>query len=180
VEQRIDEAIAVIEAYPSLTPLACGVKSGHMYDTFTKKVELTSGPKKNFMPDYLAFPSYAYMVLEFCRTCRPDAGRVDFIVERNGEIADHIREFYDGIPAALESIGRHELIALIGDIIPAGKDRVPLQAADVLCWHTNRSREGTLDTEGARRYAVLGNREGARFTYEAEHLNELWEKSTHL
>jgi hypothetical protein len=26
---------------------------------------------------------------------------------------------------------------LVGELIPGGKDRVPLQAADVLCWYTN-------------------------------------------
>jgi hypothetical protein len=176
-DRRVDEAFAVIAATPSLTPLCSGLNSGHMHDTFTKKVMLTSGAKKKFMPDYLAFPAFAHMVLYFCHMYRPDAKKVDFIVERNGEITDHIKDFYAGLPIALENIGLAKLIPLMGEIIPAGKDRVSLQAADVLCWHTNRSRNGTLDTKGALRYEIIGSREGFRFDYADEHLTELWESS---
>jgi hypothetical protein len=176
-DRRVDEAFAVIAATPSLTPMSSGLNSGHMHDTFTKKVMLTSGAKKRFWPDYLAFPAYAHMVLCFCHMYRPDAEKVDFIVERNGQITDHIKEFYAGLPIALQSMGLPQLIPLMGEIIPAGKGCVPLQAADALCWHTNRSREGTLDAKGAMRYAIIGNREGFRFAYANEHITEIWDRS---
>jgi hypothetical protein len=176
-DRRVDEAFAVIAATPSLTPLSLGFNSGHMHDTFTKKVMLIGGAKKKIMPDYLAFPAFAHMVLYFCHMYRPDAEKVDFIVERKGEITDHIKDFYAGLPLALESIGLPKLIPLMGEIIPAGKDRAPLQAADVLCWHTNRSRKGTLDARGALRYEIIGNREGFRFDYANEQITELWERS---
>lgn len=174
-ERRVDEAFAVISLMPSLTPVGTGLNSGFMYDTITKKVMLSSGAAKKFIPEYLAFPAYVYMVLYFCHLQRPDAERVDFLVEKNGEITDHLKEFYAGIPISLEYIGLPQLIPLMGDIIPAGKDRVPLQAADVLCWHTRRHNEGTLDAKGLMRYENIAHRIGPRFEMPNSYLDELWE-----
>lgn len=176
-DRRVDEAFAIIATTPSLTPMSSGLNAGQMHDTFTKKMMLSSGAKKKILPDHLTFPAYAHMVLYFCHIYRPDAEKIDFIVERNGEVTKHLKEFYEGLPIALESIGRSQLIRLMGEIIPAGKDHVPLQAADVLCWHTNRGIEGTLDAKGASRYSIIANREGFRFSYSDEDLTELWESS---
>ncbi len=174
-ERRVDEAAAVISETPSLTPVGSTLDSGHLLDTFTKKVMIGNGARKSFVGDYLAFVSYAYTVLLFCYTNRPDAEKVDFIMEKNGEVTDHIREFYAGMPIALQHVGRPELIPLLGDLISAGKERAPLQAADVLCWHTQRYNQGTLDAIGAVRYAPMATRIGIKFDYANEHLSELWE-----
>lgn len=90
---RVDEAFKVIGNWPSLTPLSMTVDSGHLYDTYTDKFVLASGAKKKFLPDHLAFSSYAYMTLAFCQLNRPEAEKVHFVVEKNGEITNHIEEF---------------------------------------------------------------------------------------
>lgn len=174
-EHRVDEAFRVIANWPSLIPIGMTINSGRMYDTYTKKVMLPSGAKKKFVPDYLAFTSYAYAAILFCQRHRQDAEKVDFIVEKNGELTDHIKEFYKGMAIACEVNGHPELISLIGDLIPAGKERVPLQAADVLCWHTQRYEKRTLDAKGIAQYADVAQRLGARFEYDDNLLTELWE-----
>ena len=174
-ERRVDEAFAVISLTPSLTPVGTGLNSGFIYDTITKPVMLQSGAKKKFIPEYVAFPAYVYMVLYFCHLRRPDAEKVDFLVERNGEITDHLKEFYMGIPHSLEYIGLPQLIPLMGEIIPGDKDHVPLQAADVLCWYTRRYNDGNLDAKGLMRYSDIANRIGPRFDLPDSHLTELWE-----
>ena len=174
-EHRVDEAFAVIANWPSLTPIAMTINSAHLSDTYTKDVLLTSGAKKKFLPDHLAFTSYAYAAILFCWKYRPDAEKIDFVVEKNGEITDHIKEFYAGMAIACEANGHPELISLLGDLIPAGKERVPLQAADLLCWHTQRSEKGTLDTKGIAQYANIAQRIGEKFEYNESLLTELWE-----
>jgi len=52
---------------------------------------------------------------------------------------------------------------------------VPLQAADLLCWHTQRSEKGTLDTKGIAQYANIAQRIGEKFEYNESLLTELWE-----
>ena len=173
-DSRVDAAFELIAATPSLTPVGMGLNSGHVYDTFTKKVGISSGAGKKFVPDYVAFPGYVYAVLQFCHLQRPDAERVDFYIEKNGEITDHLREFYDGLPTSFNYIGQPQLIPLLGDLIPAGKDRVPLQAADVLCWHTRRYSEGNLDAKGLKRYAEIASRIGPQWNLPDGYLDELW------
>jgi hypothetical protein len=173
-DRRVDEAFKVISEWPSLTPVGMTVDSAHLYDNYTDKVLLTSGAKKKFVPDYLAFTSYAYAAILFCQQFRPDMERVDFVVERNGELTDHIKDFYVGMATACEANGHPELIQFLGDLIPAGKDRVPLQAADVLCWHTQRYEKGTLDAKAIEQFSDIAKREGVRFEYNASILAELW------
>ena len=150
------------------------VNSAHLYDTYTKKVMLTSGAKNKFVPDYLAFMSYAYAAILYCQQFRPDAEKVDFIVERNGDLTDHIKEFYAGMAIACEANDHPELISMLGSLTPADKDRVPLQAADVLCWHTQRHEKGTLDAKATEQYADIARRLGVRFEYSDSVLTELW------
>ena len=174
-ERRVHAAFSVIAATPSLIPAGNDLDAGQLLDTFTDKVTLTSGANKKFAPEYLAFPGYAYMVLMYCHYFVPEAEKVDFIVERKGQITDHIKEFYEGLPITLRLLGLSHLIPLMGDIIPGGKDRVPLQAADVLCWYTQRYSQGTLDEDGMKQYEIIAKRKGPRFNYQEQFLNELWE-----
>jgi hypothetical protein len=99
-------------------------------------------------------------------------------VERSGEITNHIQEFYKDMPKALESIGMERLIPLLGELTPGGKDRAPLQAADVLCWYSQRFREGTLDHKNVRRYKVIALREGVRLDLTDRNVTQLWEAIT--
>jgi hypothetical protein len=44
----------------------------------------------------------------------------------------------------------YPLAHLVGEVIPASmQDRVPLQAADVYCWHESKFRENGLTDPGA-------------------------------
>jgi hypothetical protein len=71
----VKAAFELISETPSLTPIGTELNAGHLLDTFTKRIQVQSGAKKDFRPDYLAFIAYAYLVLEFCDKSRPDAER---------------------------------------------------------------------------------------------------------
>lgn len=174
-ERRVSAAFELIAETPSLTPIGVELNAGHLLDTFTKKIQVKSGGGKVFAPDYLAFTSYAYCVLEFCGRKRPDAEKVDFIVERNNEVTKHIQEFHERLPDALASIGLERLIPLVGEVIPGGKNRFPLQAADVLCWYSQRFREQGLDEKNVRRYRTIASREGLRLDLTNQDVTQLWE-----
>lgn len=174
-ERRVDEACALIGGTPSLTPIGGEINAGRVYDTFTKKVLMTSGAAKKFVPDYLAFMNYAYLVILYCHRYKPEAEKVDFMVEKNGEITDHISEFYKGMESALEYNGLSKLIPLVGNLIPVNKDRAPVQVADVFCWHDQRAKLKNLDEDGARRYLAIADREGFRVDFDDAYVTELWE-----
>jgi hypothetical protein len=61
---------------------------------------------------------------------------------------------------SLEMLGHPEWRPLVGDLIPGGKDRVPLQAADLLCWYTKRPETHQLTKTEVRHLGVLAHRRG--------------------
>lgn len=112
--------------------------------------------KTKFEPDYISFLVYAFLVLNYIEQRHPEAEKVDFLVERNGKVTKYIQEFHSHLALNLEALGKGRLARLVGNMIPAGKDRVPLQAADVLCWYAARSRKPeTMDSADIHRYLKL-------------------------
>ena len=99
--------------------------------------------------------------MEYLEKYHPEAEKVDFIIERKAQVTRHIQDFHSQLAQALEAQGAASLARLVGELIPGGKERVPLQAADVLCWHSARSQQvGTMDAADKRRYAKLAHRSG--------------------
>jgi hypothetical protein len=166
-EDRIDEAFNLIDTMATLHPVGVSLDAGHLHDRFAGagvKVVARTGGAKPFDPDYLCFLAYAYMALLHVETDHPEAERVDFIVERKGHVTKYIQEFHSNLPMALEALGKPELSKLVGELIPGEKERIPLQAADVLCWHTARhQRPNTMDAADLRRYAKIARRKGSRW-----------------
>jgi len=119
--------------------------NGDLFNQIVKrKVRKPTGGLISMEPDYLGFLGYVHTVVNWVQKAIPEAERVDFLVERKLGITNNLQHFYQNVPAFLESIGRNDLIPLIGEITPGGKDRSPLQAADVFCWHLRRGLENTL------------------------------------
>jgi hypothetical protein len=116
----------------------------------------------------MCFVAYAYAVLLYVSKQCPEAEKVDFIVERNGETTKHIHEFHSHLARSLKNLKRPELEKLVGELIPAGKERIPTQAADVLCWHIGRhmSTDTTMDADDIKRYNILAHRKGTRIPIE--------------
>jgi len=165
-DERLDEAAIVIDQMGSLFPLDVSIDADIFRPLYKPhKFQAATGAVRNYEPDFLAFVSYVYAVLSKIHVKNPEAEKVDFLVESNSEITKHMYEFYKNMPNALAHVKASHLIPLLGEFLPAGKDRVPLQAADYLCWHTRRAQEGTLkDVRDLRRWNTISARPG--FTLE--------------
>ncbi|MDE3200345.1 MAG: hypothetical protein KGN79_05430, partial [Acidobacteriota bacterium] len=177
-ERRVKAAFELISETPSLTPIGTDLNAGHLIDRFDKKMRFRCGARRGFKPDYLAFIAYAYSVLIFCDRVRPEAEKVNFLVERNNDITNHIQEFYEDLPKALAGVGLARLVPLMGELLPDDKNCVALQAADVLCWYSQRFREGNLNDKNIRRYAVIALRKGIRLDLTNKDLDKLWKAIT--
>lgn len=159
-DDRVDEAFHLIDTMPTLYPVSVHVDAGHLRDKFgASKVVASTGASRPFEPDYLCFLAYAFAVLSHVKQNHPEAERVDFVIERKQHVTRYIREFHSQLAMALEALREPSLSSIVGDLISGGKDHVPLQAADVLCWHSARE-EGTMDAADKRRYAKLAHRGG--------------------
>jgi hypothetical protein len=164
-DDRIDEAFSLIDQMQTLFPVGISLDAGIIRDRFaTTKVVAKTGASRPFDPDYICFLGYAYYVLSYVETKHPEAEKVDFIVELNGQVTKYIQEFHSNLAVALEALGKPSLSRLVGEMIPAGKERVPLQVADVLCWHTARyEHPETMDADDLRRYGMIAHRKGAHW-----------------
>jgi hypothetical protein len=69
--------------------------------------------------------------------------------------------------------GYPELVDLLGDIIPAGKERIPLQAADLWNWHTFRAEDRNLERADIYRLFRLTNKLGIKHNVDKSFLDEL-------
>jgi len=185
-DQRIDEAVAVIDTMGSFYPIGIEVDAGHIKDTFidskvlrqhTKQFEAKQFEAKPFEPDFLCFLTYAYVVLNYVHNVHPHVEKVNFIVERKGHVTRYIDEFHSGLGEALIFIGRTDLTPLVGELSTGDKERIPCQVADMLCWHAARFENAqevkTEDIADARRYLKLRNRKGKLFSLSNSQVSEM-------
>ncbi len=160
-DDRVEQAFAVIRTMGSLYPIGAHLNAGKFREQFaTLKMVVASGGAKSYEPDYLCFLAYTVIVLDYVATVHPEAEKVDFMVERKSEATKHIQEFHSHTAKHLKALGKPWLSDLVGEIIPGGKDRVPLQAADVLCWHSARSKSRDMDRASASRYVSIAHNPG--------------------
>jgi hypothetical protein len=177
-ERRVEKAIDVICKLRHPTLFNFKFNGDLFNEVMKRKVRKPDGGLIWMHPDHFGFLGYVYVVLFGVRKTIPDTEKVDFLVENNEEVTKNFQYCYNGVPEFLASIGRHDLIPLMGEIIPGGKDRSPLQAADVFCWHHRRGSENTLaGSDLARWNKLLGRKKYSFGSINDQALRELAEAS---
>jgi hypothetical protein len=171
-QQRIDEALRVILSMGSLDLVTSCVNEAFFRDSFLGiRFRNDNRSPENFKPDYLCFLAYAYTVLDRVHVLNPTAEKVDFYVERNGRVSMFIGDFIDDMKQIFLEMKRPEVAALIGACVPVEKDRVPEQAADILCWHARRAKSG-LTPRIARRYMKFAQCHGAHHEWTRDEITD--------
>lgn len=163
-QDKMDEAAIVIDQMGSLYPLAVHTDAGVFLDAHGKKkvMEGLTGSKKpmRFLVDHYSFHAYVYLVLHYIRAAHPDAEKVDFIVERKDGVFEKLKQFHEEFGNSLRQLGHPELAQYLGELSPAGKDRVPVQAADMLAWHASRGLFNQLHGRDQMRANTIFHRRG--------------------
>ncbi len=153
-EERVEEAARIVRSTGALMPVKTEFDGGHFRKVFADTKVLKDGPQFGafrFEPDYFAFLGFVYASLDYVATRYPDSKRVDFVVERKTTVSTNIPAFYKNVEEGLRRKGRSDLVHLLGEVLPGGKDRIPLQAADVAVWHLRRHSTRTADRYDERR-----------------------------
>jgi phosphoglycolate phosphatase-like HAD superfamily hydrolase len=161
-QDKMDEAAILIDQMGSLRPIAASMSGGAFLDAFgTKKIIQKATGKKGyrFLVDHFSFNAYVFTVLFYVKHRHPEAEKVDFLVERKEGVWE-LKQFYDTFDDALRFVGHEDLVPLLGEMQPGGKDRAPLQIADMLCWHTSRRDLGILTGRDAARGQLILKRHG--------------------
>lgn len=162
-QDKLDEAVRITDSMGSFYPITTNMSAGVFLDAHGKKkvMQNVAGNKgARFLVDHFSFNTYVYTVLHYIHDRHPEAEKVDFIVEHKDGVFEKLRQFYETFEDSLKMIGAPELAQYLGEIIPAGKDHVPVQAADMLCWHASRADLGVLKGRDLTRATVLFNRKG--------------------
>jgi hypothetical protein len=176
-ENRVAEAVRILYGTGSLTAMASVIKKKDMreivHSRYPNKKDIPIGFEE---PDYLCYMAYIAIMLIRVSAIYPDATRVNFIVSRKN------KQITKGLNAVIEvtklSMNEHrpDLAPLLGDLIPASPElQLPLQAADVMCWHLQRYYSRSFHrTEENRMWYLLKERDGAIHDWDRDELEALF------
>ena len=182
-EDRVDEAIRLIRSTGGLVAVASTMLRADLEDGLHRKVrEHGVRPRIGIdEPDYFCYLAYALYVLKEVQHLYPEARRIDFVVSKKNKITNHVKEFHD----VLRELIGPPLDSLVGELIPGSmEDRLPLQAADVLCWHLQRHYAaqvtGKPDRIDEHRLKLLGETQGHLHEYSLADMEKFFERLIHL
>jgi hypothetical protein len=139
-DEKVKRAIQII----SQTDFICGYFAPISEPAYLKALQvfLDVGPKgeKNHSKiDYLCFVAYSLHLIKNLSAEHPDLRKVVFNISRKKIISHHLQtDLYDAMVAYLRTFNP-AVAKLFGDVVPLiMENHMPLQAADVLCWHVQR------------------------------------------
>jgi len=169
-EQRVDEAIRVLYSTGSLFAYASVIKRCDLRETVqTKYTRRKYIPVGIDQPDYACFMGFAGALLEHFQGMLSDIDRVDFVISEKQCVSKNMGLILDTLKLRVQEPVR---ASLIGNIRIGKMDtEVPLQAADVLCWHIQRYFSGVFDrTLEDRMWYLLKERTGVMHYWKREEL----------
>jgi hypothetical protein len=146
----LDEAARVIRSSGELVPVSFELKRSDyraiLTQPFKKRIKVLE-------PDHLGYLWFAMTeLLLLYERYGSEVEKVDFWAEENGRMTKRMHDFHKELPDNLRSIGHDELAPLVGEFLPVSKERIPVQAADALAWHTRNHSRKALNRDGERRY----------------------------
>lgn len=169
-ERRVESAIDVIDSMGSLFLISARMNEGlwrDLYKHFGIVRENSRQVAVDRMPaDMQSFFGFVTVALQY--GVENDAEKVDFIVERKDGVTQVLSDMFERLRVNYPELGAPEYAAIMGELIPGGKERVPLQAADVACWHIQRQDQGTLDPIDYKRLDRIGSKFGQHFNMKDE------------
>ena len=160
-QEKLDAAAVTIAQMGSLHPIATNSNAGAFIDAHGKKKIVQNIRDKRayrYLVDHFSFNVYVFAVLDYIHHEHPSTEKVDFVVELKEGVFDKLKQFYDTFADSLAYLHRPELIKYLGELTAVSKERIPVQAADMLCWHISRADLGLLKGRDELRAAMIFNR----------------------
>lgn len=157
-QEKMDMAAILISQMGSLQPAVVNADAGVFLDAHgKKKIMKNPGDAKpaRFLVDHYCFNAYVLGVLNYIHTKYPETEKVDFVVELKEGVFEKLKQFFATFTNSLDYIGQSHLNKYVGELTAVSKDRVPVQAADMLCWHVSRADLGLLKGRDADRAATI-------------------------
>jgi hypothetical protein len=137
---RIDAAVDLISSTPGVFAIRSTIDNGHFEEQASGLRFRLNDPRRaptSYVVDYPAFEGYVHQVLSVCAAYEKTE-KVDFLIEKKREVFPAIKEFFEALKGDYNKSDMPRFAEIMGELIPADKKSIPLQAADLLCWHTQR------------------------------------------
>jgi len=170
-ERRVDEAVCVLQSVGPMSAFVSWLKRADLADivdtNYTSRKKIPVGIDE---PDYACYIGFIFLVLMRVHARYPDATKVNFVVSRKQRITENLNKVIDATSRFLNEHKLPHLSALLGDLIPASMElQLPLQAADVLCWHLQRYHSKSYDrTDESRIRKLLSERDADHHEWKRE------------
>lgn len=165
---RINNAVASIATSDFMFSVGLTVSGAAVVDAFEGIIVKSKGRRESkFQPDFLCFLGYAMLTLDHM-TKQPQCEKVDFVVENNGKTSDYLNKFHSTLEECLVALDRPDMARLVGKFLIVSKERIPVQASDVLCWHTARAR----NRSSMHFFDILRYRQISRMKGDLQHIGE--------
>jgi hypothetical protein len=155
-DEKVIKAIALIRSFDSVLRPYISQVCEKTYKSCTERLS-SAGIKTqrhHGYVDYVAFIAYAFNLLKLIHTDFPDVHRVQFGVSKKNFVTHHIQHgVRDEMIQGMKKMN-HVIASRFGDVLPLSmEDHMPLQAADVYCWHLQR----TYSNAKSEQVGVLNN-----------------------
>jgi hypothetical protein len=171
-EERISEAVRVIFSSGNISAIGSHLRKDDLKLTIQPSISANHS-KTSFgkiAPDYPCYIAYVSFLLDHVRMRYPEAEKVNFVVSSKNSITEHISDFH----AALKLQIAPPLDTLMGDMIPGEMEKeLPLQAADLLCWHMQRYFANKMNCVNESRLWYLGESSGICHQFTCKDLQEI-------
>lgn len=172
---KIRLAVNLIDRCEFLEPFIGSVDERHYSEI--KNLFTAEGiklQKHGGLADYPAFAAYAHSILNDIASRDPEVTKVNFNISRKKHIDRYIRnDLRDELIATLSTTNA-KLSGLVGDIVPLSmEEHLPLQAADLLCWHLQRTYAATFDDEDLENLKIFQKRQICGFEMNSVHLTAM-------
>jgi hypothetical protein len=173
-DNRVAEAVRVIHSTGGLDAVASVIKRSVLHEVFPKQ---PASKKKSAIgldiPDYLCYLVYILLVLNRTRKLHPDATRVNFVFAEKEQTKNGMKLISEATRLFLGTEDP-EVAELCGDFRSGNPEsEIPLQVADLICWHLQCNyRGGFPRTDENRMWCLLKERDGDLHEWSKEGLEE--------
>jgi hypothetical protein len=162
----VDEAIRVLYSTGALSAYCSVMRRDHLQAAIQSRYSTRRRiPRGLNAPDYACFMGFAGSAVRHCTQFHDDVGRVDFVVSEKENISKHMHEVLEILKTNPDAPPE---VALIGTVTVGEMETcLPLQAADVLCWHIQRYFSGKYSRlDEGRMWSLLKERDGVLHHWE--------------
>ena len=171
-QDRVDEAVRLLSHAGCLSIVASVINRSDLasiiHSRYKRKKDI---PIYLVEPDYFCFLGYSVYTVVGVHKKYPNAEKVNFVVSRKQNVTHHLHQAHIDARNWLED-AYPQLKGMMGEIIPACmENRLPLQCADVICWHQQRHYAKTAHRADYKRLMRLGDIDGHTHQWE---LKDLW------